>query len=114
MRDTLPMGFVQRIRHRDGDGQRFLKLQPAARELPDIPPSEKAKIVAANAELDRETGEHKAKRDAIHRFGNAGLTQWAGFRLVGKPRWNFWYLKPPRTWIASPAASSSSTLKTFC
>ena len=25
----------------------------------------------------------EAKRDAIHRFGNAGLTQWAGFRLVG-------------------------------
>ena len=32
---------------------------------------------------DAGTALAEAKRDAIHRFGNAGLTQWAGFRLVG-------------------------------
>ena len=32
---------------------------------------------------DTGTALAEAKRDAIHKFGNAGLPQWAGFRLVG-------------------------------
>jgi CHAT domain-containing protein len=32
---------------------------------------------------DAGTALAEAKRDAIHRFGNVGLPQWAGFRLVG-------------------------------
>jgi CHAT domain-containing protein len=32
---------------------------------------------------DTGTALAEAKRDAIHRFRNAGITQWAGFRLVG-------------------------------
>ena len=32
---------------------------------------------------DTGTALAEAKRDAIHRFGSGGITQWAGFRLVG-------------------------------